>query len=107
MSVTTNILQRTFNIRCAGNSGTCFSIDLDGGRYLVTARHVVGGIRDRGVMEILHSGRWVPIQAHLVGHGQGNVDVSVLSPEVLFGANHALRATTAHLMLAEVTCPQV
>lgn len=35
------------------------------------------------------------------GHGDGGADVSVLAPQVLFGAPHPLSITTAHLMLAE------
>lgn len=72
MSVTTNILQRTFHIRCREASGTCFTLDVDGRRYLATARHVVAGIQGDGVIEIAHgNGKWLPLGVKLVGHGDG------------------------------------
>ena len=41
------------------------------------------------------------MDVRLVGHGKGDIDVTVLSPATEFGASHALRLTTAKLMLAE------
>lgn len=101
MTVRTNIIQRTFHIRYNGQSGTCFTLDLDQRRYLITARHIVENINDRDIVEISHGGSWIPIDVALVGHGNGNVDTTVLAPQVRFGANHALNATTAGLLYAE------
>ena len=42
--ITTNVLQRTFHLKYGANSGTCFTIDIDGRQYVVTARHVVKDI---------------------------------------------------------------
>ena len=101
MSVTTNILQRTFRMRNGDNAGTCFTVDVHNRRYLVTARHLVENIRPRGTVDIQHSGKWVPVAVELVAHGEGPVDLSVLAPQSLFGATHPLVVTTAHLQLAE------
>ena len=101
MSITANILQRTFHIRYGDNSATCFTIDVDSRRYLVTAKHVVGSIQDGETVEISHNGHWKPMTVRVVGHGAGDLDVSVLAPQVLFGASHVLRTTTANLVLAE------
>ena len=57
MSVTTNILQRTFRMRHGDNVGTCFTVDVHNRRYLVTARHLVEKIRPRGTVDIQHSGK--------------------------------------------------
>ncbi len=101
MSVTTNILQRTFHVRYDNDTATCFTIDVDGKRYLVTARHVANSIRDSEYVEISHNGCWVPVEVQVVGHGEGDLDVSVLAPQELFGASHPLITTTANLVLAE------
>lgn len=101
MAVTTNILQRTFHIAYGEDAGTCFTIDVQGRRYLVTARHVVESIRDYATVEIERDGSWLPLGVHLVGHGEGDIDVTVLAPTTLFGPAHALKLTIANLMFAE------
>ena len=101
MSVTTNILQRTFNIRYDGQMGTCFTIDVEGKRYLITARHVVESIRDNAIVAISHNRTWHPWRVQLVGHGPEDIDVTALAPQELFGASHPLSLTTAGLTLAE------
>ena len=101
MSVTTNILQRTFHIHYKGNTGTCFTVDIEGRRYLITARHVVDSIGDGEVVDISHERGWVPLRVRLVGHGAGDIDVTALAPQELFGASHSLTLTTAGLTLAE------
>ena len=101
MTVATNILQRTFHIRHGDTTGTCFTVDVENRRYLVTARHLVQKIHAQGIVEIRHNGAWSPVSVKLVGHGEGSVDVSVLAPQSLFGAAHPLLVTTANLTLAE------
>ena len=101
MSVTANILQRTFRIRYNGNTGTCFTIDVQGRRYLVTAKHVVDSIRDDAVVDISHNKGWLALRVRLVGHGAGDIDVTALAPQELFGGSHPLRVTTKGLVLAE------
>ena len=101
VSVTANILQRTFLIHHDGSTGTCFSIDVEGRRYLITAKHVVESIVDEAVVEISHESGWLRVPVRLVGHGAGEIDVTALAPQELFGAAHALNLTTARLVLAE------
>ena len=101
MSVTTNILQRTFRIDYEGAIGTGFTVDMDGRRYLITARHVVETIRNDDVVEISHNRGWRSLDVRLVGHGSGDIDVTVLAPQALFGAPHPLKLTMAGLTLAE------
>ena len=101
MSVTRSILERTFRMRHGDQSGTCFTVNVEGRRYLVTARHLVRTIDPCGVVEVQHSGKWMPVAVQLVGHGEGELDVSVLAPQYLFGASHAVGLTTAQLQLAE------
>ncbi len=101
MAVTSNILQRTFHIAYNEVSGTCFTVDIQGSRYLITARHVVKSIQDYATVEIYRNETWFPVSVRLVGHGKGDIDVTVLAPNTLFGASHALRLTTAKLTLAE------
>ena len=88
-------------MRCGSNHGTCFTVDVDNKRYLVTAKHIAHSICGQGEVAIFHNARWKSVPVHLVGHGNGKVDVSVLAPQVLFGATHPLLTTTRGLQLAE------
>ena len=101
MDVTSNVLQRTFRIRCGTSCGTSFTVDIDGKRYLITARHIVGSMCDQGQVEIFHDRNWKPLDVNLVGHGTGDVDVSVLAPEELFGPPHQLLTTSTDMTLSE------
>lgn len=101
MSVTSNILQRTFRIGHGDSTGTCFTVDMDNRRYLVTARHVVETISDGGIVRIEHGGEWKSVPVDLVGHGKDDVDISVLSPHAIFGGQHPLAVKSADLQLAE------
>ena len=74
MSVTANILQRTFRIRYRGGTGTCFTIDVGGKRYLITAKHVVDVIQDNETVDISHNRDWLPVRVRLVGHGVGDIN---------------------------------
>lgn len=101
MSVTANILQRTFHIHYKGETGTCFTIDVQSRRYLITARHIVKTIRGDAVVDISRNRKWAQLRVRLVGHGAGDIDITALAPQALFGESHALRLTTAGLQLAE------
>ena len=101
MSVTANILQRTFRIHYKGETGTCFTIDVQGKRYLITAKHVVDSMPDDAVVDISHNRGWLPLRVRLVGHSDGDIDVTALAPQELFGSSHRLTVTTKGLVLAE------
>ena len=101
MAVTTNILQRTFHIHCNGSTGTCFTVDIDKRRYLVTARHIVDSIGVNGEIMIFHKNNWKLVNLQLIGHGKENADVSVFAPRPLFGKEYDLSVTIEGLALSE------
>lgn len=74
---------------------------MDGKRYLVTARHVVQGIGESDSVAILFQGQWHSLRVRLVGHGEGDVDVSVLAPDVLFGVDYELKLWAGGLRIPE------
>ena len=67
----------------------------------MTARHIARSVGDRGAVEIFHDGLWKPAIVNLVGHGAGDVDVSVLAPQKLFGAAHQLLTTSDNMTLGD------
>lgn len=87
MYPTANILHRVFKIRLIVNDngedievsgGTMFVIDVDNHQYLVTARHIAEHIDSRVQVQVWHNLKWNSIPVRIVGHGGGNVDISVL-----------------------------
>lgn len=75
--VPSNILFRTFFIK-AEEYGTGFTLDVDGEEFLVTARHLLDESKANTEIQLFHSKRWHTMPARVVGHGKGEVDISVL-----------------------------
>ena len=101
MLMTTNILQRTFRIQYGGSTGTCFTVDVEGRQYLITARHVVSSVAGPDSVQIQHENTWKSLAVELVGHGQGEIDVTVLAPSVQLSPTHPLATGTAGIVLSQ------
>ena len=101
MSITTNILQRTFQLRHNNYTGTCFTIDVDNRQYIVTARHLVEKVDEGSNLELFHDNEWKALPVRIVGHGMGNTDISVMSADFQLSPAHPLPATTAGIILAQ------
>lgn len=85
--ITTNALSRTFHLRHAGQTATGFLIDIESRQYLVTAKHFVPDVANIVILEIFHDAAWKQVPAQLVGHGEGEIDISVLALSQLMVAN--------------------
>ena len=79
--VPNNVIQRTLFIR-RKVLGTAFTLDREGRHYLVTARHVIEGIKPGETLEIWYEGRWKRLAVNIVGVGQGRVDSAVFVPSI-------------------------
>ena len=77
--ITFNVIDRVFHIKYNNLSGTCFTIDVDKRQYIVTAHHILKDLSDNDQIEIFHEKKWKPISVHLVGHSNGEIDISVLA----------------------------
>lgn len=99
--VNSNILQRTFHLRFGGGTGTGFTVDLDGRHYLVTAAHVVEGIRELDVIWVNREQAWQEVPVRLVGRSIANGDIAVLAPDDLLSPLHPLRLGAQGIHLAQ------
>ena len=99
--VTANVLHRTFPLRWHHSYGTAFTIDYKEKQYLITARHVVEGIRTGDSIEIFHGESWKLLQIRLVGLGEGSADVAVLESPIRLSPPLALPASSKGLVLAQ------
>ncbi len=77
--ITNNVIHRTLHIRWAESTGTAFTIDHDSKQYLVTARHVVKGIKIRDTIEVFHKNKWKRLGVNVVGIGKDDSDIAVLA----------------------------
>jgi hypothetical protein len=55
-------------IRPVGSSsfGTAFSLEVDGRQYLITAKHVVAGLKDDDSVEIYKADHWSTTKVHVL-----------------------------------------
>ncbi len=98
---TTNVIQRTFLIRFGNSRGTAFTIDRAGRQYLVTARHVLEGIKTGESINVWHEKQWKPIGVNVIGVGEGDVDVIVLACGEQVSPTHPLKADGAGLIIGQ------
>ena len=93
MSVTGNVLGRTLQLRFGDSSGTCFTLDVENRQYIVTAKHLVKAITSAAVIYIKHEQIWKELPVNLVGHCEGDVDISVLAADIRLTEKLPLPAT--------------
>ncbi|MDR5730127.1 MAG: serine protease [Terriglobia bacterium] len=82
--VTSNVFERVIEVRVnAGTineeTATAFTLDVDGREYLITAKHVVTGLRQSDRLEILAKGRWQPLMVRIF-RCEDPIDIAVLIP---------------------------
>lgn len=81
--ITSNVISRTFQLKYVDSMATGVVIDVDKRSYLVTARHFANTINGKVEILIRHEGDWKTLTTDLVGHAQGEIDISVLAPEIV------------------------
>jgi S1-C subfamily serine protease len=82
--VTSNVFERVLNVRVnAGTphegTATAFTVDVDGREYLITAKHVVQGLKDKDKIDVFMDGDWSPLDVDIF-RCEGSVDIAVLIP---------------------------
>ncbi len=99
--VTTNVLSRVFHIAWRDSTGTAFTIDHASKQYLVTARHVVKGIDSGDSIRVFHEEQWKNLTVDVVGIGDGDADVAVLSCPIRISPSLDLAASQANLIYGQ------
>lgn len=92
--VLTDAYFRTFFIKAA-LYGTAFVVNDNDREYLVTAKHLVDTTLKEFKMQVFTNNTWEEVSVSVVGHGKGEVDVSV------FHCPSALCSTEFRLTLAQ------
>ena len=84
------VIYRVFRLKVGQQSGTGFAIEEDGKEYLVTARHLAEPLCGDCQIELFENGAWSPLEISTVGHGAGDLDISVLAPSKRLTPVHSL-----------------
>lgn len=82
LMVPSNILQRTLYIAHGAQSGTGFTIDIDGRQYIVTAQHVVERLSSNSSIKVMHKGTWSDVEIGDVWRSPTGADIALLSPKI-------------------------
>jgi hypothetical protein len=82
--VTSNILQRVFLINYGEKFGTSFTIEVQKRQYLISARHVLEGIKNNNTVMVFHENTWKSITVRSLYIEPKEIDIIVLAlPEQL------------------------
>jgi hypothetical protein len=98
--VTFNVLLRVLMIKVGDSIGSAFTIDVDGRQYLVTAKHVVSALKERGTVDVWVSDKWTPLQME-VFRCDGSIDIAVLIPPVQLTVTFPLEPTMTGMRFAQ------
>ncbi len=94
--ITTSVFDRVLMLKSGSETGTGFTIDVDGRQYLVTAKHIVAALGTEGNVEIFKHQAWLPI-AVKVFRCDDPVDIAVLIPPAQLTIRSALEPTSKKL----------
>ncbi|QBB71090.1 serine protease [Pseudolysobacter antarcticus] len=103
--ITSNVLCRMLFIRAEQNGdpqyGTAFTIDIDGKRYLVTAKHLLGDPIQVDNLEYMHDERWLSLPVRLVGTTRGETDIAVLAADIPLSDSLPLEPTLKGIIYSQ------
>ncbi|ODA31964.1 hypothetical protein A6X21_22105 [Planctopirus hydrillae] len=94
-------MQSTYRIACEDRSGTCFTIDVDGRQYIVTAKHVVGRTEGKIDLRVHYCQDLQELSCRIVGVTNDDVDIAVLATSMLLSPPLELTPTTSDLLLSQ------
>lgn len=72
------ILDGVFRIQYGNRTGTCFALETDGRQYIITARHLVEGVRDHDSVRIFLGQRWQEIKVKAIFPRNPRTDIVAL-----------------------------
>jgi Trypsin-like peptidase domain len=103
--VTANVFERVVNVRVnAGTSNegtaTAFTMDVDGREYLITAKHVVQGLKERDKIDIFVNNAWSPLDVTIF-RCDDPIDIAVLAPPYQLTVNFDLPSEGATFFIGQ------
>ena len=72
------MLDAVFRFQYGNRAGTCFALEADGRQYIITARHLVQGIRDHDSVRVFLGQRWQEIKVKAIFPRNPKTDIVAL-----------------------------
>ena len=94
------VLMRVVMIWAGSNVGTGFTIDVDGRQYLITAKHVTAGLKQKDHVQIKKGQTWIPLSVEVMRCADP-IDIAVLVPPRQITVGWSINATTEGLGLGQ------
>ncbi|HXS40560.1 MAG TPA: serine protease [Stellaceae bacterium] len=98
--LTTNVYKRVLLLRVGNETATGFTLDLDGRQYLITAKHVVAALGEKGTLGIFKNGGWQQVAVTIFRCAEP-VDIAVLIPPAPLTESPPLEPTSKTLRYGE------
>jgi S1-C subfamily serine protease len=77
-----NVIERVIFIKYNDNCGTGFTIEVNNKQYIITAKHVVEGIKQNDSIFLFHDNQWKKIEVKNIKFKNPKVDAIVLIPAI-------------------------
>ncbi|HYQ83512.1 MAG TPA: serine protease, partial [Rubrobacter sp.] len=98
---TSNVLYRVLRIKTPTQTGSAFTIEVDGKQYLITARHLLKGFGNEGEIELWTGGRWNRSGVRAIYPSKELVDIAALDLGRPVTINFPLTASSGGLTLGQ------
>lgn len=96
--VTSNVINRVFLIKGPTELGTAFTIEVDGRQYLITAKHVLKGMKEDDTIGVRKNDQWSPLSVKIF-RCDDPVDIAVLIPPSQLSITFPLEASLGGVSL--------
>jgi hypothetical protein len=82
--ISRNVLERILKVRVNAHTmheeiATAFTLEVDGREYLITAKHIVQGLKDEDHIDVLMNDNWSPLEVKIY-RCDDPIDIAVLVP---------------------------
>ena len=98
---TSNVIYRVLRIKTPTDTGSAFTIEVDGKQYLITARHLLEGFGSEGEVDLWMEGRWSRVHVRAIYPAKEAVDIVALDAGRPVTVTFPLEPTAGGLTLGQ------
>jgi len=77
-----NVIERIIFIKYNDNCGTGFTVEVNNKQYIITAKHVVKGIKQNDSIFLFHDNQWKKVEVKNIQFKDPKIDAIVLVPPI-------------------------